>query len=84
MFFWRVGGHGCNGRQGEFELAFNPAVGANQITHFDYDSHDGLEISDGHVYPGKLVPKSPQILWAAGGQERLGLDCKPPSLGGSR
>ena len=62
MFFWRVGGHGCNGRQGEFELAFDPPVGANKTTHFDYDSHGGLELSGGHanVYPGKLVPKSPQ------------------------
>src|ERR1700754_985817 len=49
MFFWRVGGHGCNGRQGEFELEFNPPVGANKVTHFDYDSHGGLEVCGGHA-----------------------------------
>jgi hypothetical protein len=56
MFFWRVGGHGCNGRQGEFELEFDPAVGASKVTHFDYDSHGGLEVSSGraNVYPGAL------------------------------
>jgi hypothetical protein len=62
MFFWRVGGHGCNGRQGEFELEFNPSVDEKKVTHFDYDSHGGLEVSSGHanIYPGTLVPKSPQ------------------------
>jgi hypothetical protein len=64
MFFWRVGGHGCNGKQGEFELKFDPPDGDNVRTHFDYDSHGGLEVTRGPGYPniyrGQLVPNNPQ------------------------
>jgi hypothetical protein len=62
MFFWRVGGHGCNGKQGEFQLAFDPPAGDYKTAHFDYDNDGGLQVSgnQANVYPGKLVPKSPQ------------------------
>jgi hypothetical protein len=58
----RVQGHGCDGRQGEFELEFKPGVGVNTNQHFDFDNSGGLELSSGHPnqYPGQLSGKSPR------------------------
>src|SRR3954452_17043935 len=52
----RVQGHGCDGRQGEFELIFDPAYNNYRIQHFDFDNDGGLELSSGRAnpYPGTL------------------------------
>jgi len=53
----RVQGHGCDGRQGEFELVFSPGYNGYTVQHFDFDNDGGLELSSGHpnVYPGRLT-----------------------------
>lgn len=58
----RVQGHGCNGKQGEFSLVFDPGVGVKTIQHFDFDNDGGLELTPGRVkvYPGTLSPKNPK------------------------
>jgi hypothetical protein len=56
MDLYRVHGHGCDGRQGEFELKFTPGAGIYTTQHFDFDNDGHLELSSGHPnqYPGQL------------------------------
>lgn len=58
----RVQGHGCNGRQGEFEIEFSPDAGGYKIQHFDFDNDGHIELSSGraNVYPGTLSGKNPK------------------------
>jgi hypothetical protein len=57
----RVQGHGCNGRQGEFTLQFNPAPPNRSQQHFDFSNDDSLNLTGGrpNVYPGTLSGKNP-------------------------
>jgi hypothetical protein len=50
LFYQRTDGHGCDGKQGQFQLAFMgiapdwpPLITLN----LDFDSHGGIEISKG-------------------------------------
>ncbi len=59
----RVQGHGCDGKQGEFEVQFKPGVSESKTNqHFDFDNSGGLQLSSGHPnqYPGHLSGKNPR------------------------
>ncbi len=61
MILSRVQGHGCNGRQGEFTLEFNPAPDSKNRRHFDFSNDDGLGLTGNRPnnYPGVLSGKNP-------------------------
>jgi hypothetical protein len=61
MHLSRVGGHGCNGKQGEFTLQFNPAPPDRSQQHFDFSNDDELGLTGGRAnpYPGQLSGKNP-------------------------
>jgi hypothetical protein len=42
MVYVRTDGHGCNGRQGQFQFAMNSTM----LLNMDFDSGGGIEISD--------------------------------------
>lgn len=42
MVYCRTDGHGCNGRQGQFQFAFN----SNKLLNMDFDSGGSIEISN--------------------------------------
>lgn len=57
MVLSRVGGHGCDGRQGEFTVTFKPAPPGKTDQHFDFSNDNELELTPGRAnpYPGRLV-----------------------------
>jgi hypothetical protein len=65
MTLWRVQGHGCDGDQGEFEIVFDPGVGAANTQHFDFDNDGGLELTERppnpNIYPGALVQNGDRV-----------------------
>lgn len=60
---WRVQGHGCNGRQGEFLLTFSPGNGPRVSRAFNFDNDGGaISLSDmANPYPGTLTQAAPKL-----------------------
>jgi hypothetical protein len=54
----RVQGHGCDGKNGQFGIEFDPGVGHRNIQYFAYSNDGGLWLHPTtNAYPGKLSPK---------------------------